>query len=164
MNTLVQYTIFMKATFKNIGVALCLLAMVMAVLLAVDKASDVAAINTKTYIKVTVVDENGIPVHNAQITVNGQSFFTDNKGVSPAIELTELTNCYDENIAAWRTTTVIAQKDGYVPSIVFNCVVYDAQTRKLTVKIYQKDSSELPCVTYVESPPEDYVKSLLKKN
>lgn len=153
----------MKATFKNIAVALSLLAMVMCILFAVDKASDVAAVSAKTFVKVTVVDESGQPVHNAQVTVNGQSFFTDNKGLSPNIEAVGLTNCYDADISQWHTTNVIVKKDGYVPSIVFNCVVYHAETRRLTVKIYRQDASELPCVTYVESPPDDYVKSLLNQ-
>lgn len=153
----------MKATFKNICVALSLLAMVMVVLLAIDKASSVAVAAPKTYVKVTVIDLDGKPVHKAKVSVGNQTFFTDNKGLSSSIELTDLTNCYDSAITEWHTATVIVTAEGYVPSIVFNCVLYDGQTRKLTVKAYPVDSSELSHVSYVESPPDEYVKSLLGK-
>ena len=153
----------MKATFKNIAVALSILAMVMVVLVAVDKASSVTAVNNKTYIKVTVVDLNDNPVHNAKVSICGVTFFTDNKGVSPSIEISEPTNCYDNAITDWATNNVVVNCEGYVPAIVFNCVTYVGQTRKLTVKIYPKDESELSYVSYVECPPDDYAKTLLSK-
>ena len=151
----------MKATLKGVAIALSILAMVIVILSAVDVANDVTVAASDTYIKVAVVDLNDSPVHNAKITVGDQSFFTDNKGLSPSIELARYTNCYDSAITEWGTVTVIIEKDGYAPTFVFNCVVYNGQTRKLTVKVYPQDSSELPYVSYVESPPDDYVKSLL---
>ena len=151
----------MKATLKGVAIALSILAMVIVILSAVDKANDVTVSATNTYVKVAVVDLNDTPVHNAKITVSGQSFFTDNKGLSPSIELSQYTNCYDSGITEWGTVTVVIEKDGYTPTFVFNCVVYNGQTRKLTVKVYPQDASELPYVSYVESPPDDYVKSLL---
>ena len=151
----------MKATLKGIAIALSILAMVIVVLSAVDAANNVTVSATDTYVKVAVVDLNDSPVHNAKITVGTQTFFTDNKGLSPSIELSEYTNCYDSSITEWGTVTVIIERDGYTPTFVFNCVVYGGQTRKLTVKVYPLDSSELPYVSYVESPPDDYVKSLL---
>ncbi|MCM1195317.1 MAG: hypothetical protein NC332_05235 [Firmicutes bacterium] len=151
----------MKATLKSVAIALSILAAVMAVLSAVEFSSDVVVSADKTYVKVTVVDLDGNPVHNAKVNVGGTEFYTDNKGMSPSIEIAQMVNCYDENVTEWFTATVTARKDGYVPAIVFNCVVYSGQTRKLTVKIYPDDASELPYVAYVESPPDDYVKTLL---
>ena len=153
----------MKATLKGVAIALSILAMVVVILSAVDAANNVTVSATDTYIKVAVVDLNDAPVHNAKVTVGQKSFFTDNKGLSPSIQLTQYTNCYDSSITEWGTVTVIIEKDGYTPTFVFNCVVYDGQTRKLTVKAYPQDASELPYVSYVESPPDDYVKSLLTK-
>lgn len=151
----------MKATLKGVAIALSILAMVIVVLSAVDAANDVTVSATDTYVKIAVVDLNDTPVHNAKITVGGQSFFTDNKGLSPSIQLTQFTNCYDSSITEWGTVTVIIEKEGYTPTFVFNCVVYDGQTRKLTVKVYPQDASELPYVSYVESPPDDYIKNLI---
>lgn len=151
----------MKATFKSIAIALSILAVVLVVLTAVDAYNDTTVSTTETHIKITVVDLNGIPVHNAQITVCGQTFYTDNKGLSPAIQIVNLNNCYDESITEWGTVTVVVQKDGYTPAFVLNSVVYTGQTRKLIAKIYPLDSSELPYVSYVESPPDNYLKSLL---
>lgn len=141
--------------------ALAILAVVISVLAAVDAKSDMAVAVSNTYIKIAVVDLDGAPVHNAKVTVGGVSFYTDNKGLSPSIELTTLTNCYDSAITEWGTVTVMVEKDGYVPTFVFNCVVYNGQTRKLTVKTYTQDGSELPYVSYVETPPDGYVQGLL---
>ena len=151
----------MKATLKGVAIALSILAMVIVILSAVDAANDVTVSATDTYVKIAVVDLNDEPVHNAGITIGAQNFFTDNKGLSPSIELSQYTNCYDSKITEWGTVTVIIEKDGYTPTFVFNCVVYAGQTRKLTVKVYPKDASELPYVSYVESPPDDYIQSLI---
>lgn len=150
----------MKATLKSVAAALTILALVLTVLTAVDKSA-ISASAKSTNIRVTVVGLDNLPVYNARVTVAGKTFYTDNKGVSPVIELEALTNCYDASVSEWGTATVAVTKEGFVPAIVFNCVCYSAQTRKLTVKIYRGDESELSCVTYVESPPDDYVKTLL---
>ena len=154
----------MKATLKNVAVALAILAMVVTVLAVVDKSADVTVSATNTYVKVTVVDLSNAPVHNAKVTIGAVSFFTDNNGVSPSIELGYFTNCYDTTITEWGTVTVIVEKEGYTPTFVFNCVVYNRQTRKLTVKIYENDASELPYVCYVENPPDDYLKGLIDRS
>lgn len=153
----------MKATFKSVALALSVLAMVVITLMVID-ANAIADVSAgKTYLRVNAVDLNNNPVHNAKVTVLGQSFNTDNKGLSPAMELSGLSNCYDENIAEWKTVTVVVSLDGYVTAVNFNCVVYVGQTRKLTVKLYPVDSSDLPYTVYVESPPDDYVKNLIAK-
>lgn len=151
----------MKATLKNVAAALCLLAMVIVVLTAIDRSVNTAVAIADTSIRVAVVDLNGATVHNAKVTVANGSFYTDDKGFSPSIEIEKLTNCYDGALTEWGTVTVIVEKDGYAPAIVLNCVCYKGQTRKLTVKIYPADGSELPYVTYVESPPDEYIKTLL---
>ena len=153
----------MKATLKSIAVALSILAMVIVILSAIDGANNVTVSATDTYVKVAVVDLDNAPVHNAKITIGEHSFYTDNKGLSPAIELANFSNCYDSAVTDWGTVTVLIEKDGYAPTFVFNCVVYSGQTRKLTVKIYGVDASDLPYVSYVESPPDEYLKSLLNK-
>lgn len=151
----------MRATFKNVAVALAILVVVVGVLAAVDSSRNVAVAVTNTYIRVAVVDLDGAPVHNAKVTVGEVSFYTDNKGLSPSIELGTLTNSYDATITEWGTVTVKVEKDGLVPTFVFNCVVYNGQTRKITVKTYAQDGSELPYVSYVESPPDSYIQGQL---
>ena len=154
----------MRATFKSVAVALAILAVVVGVLAAVDANSNMAVAVANTYIKIAVVDLDGSPVHNAKVTVGEVSFYTDNKGLSPSIELATLSNSYDATITDWGTVTVVVEKEGYVPTFVFNCVVYNGQTRKLTVKTYTQDGSELPYVSYVETPPDGYVQQLLGSN
>lgn len=154
----------MKTTLKNVAIVVVVLSMVLVVLTAIDKASDVGVSASKTAIKVTVVDLNNNPVHNAQVTIDGQTFFCDNNGNSPVIDVETLVNCYDKTITAWHTQTVVIKKDGYVPTVVLNCVLFDKETRKLTVKIYPSDQSTLPYVCYVETPPADYLNQLIGKN
>ena len=151
----------MKATLKGVAIALSILAMVIVVLSAVDKSNNVSVSASNSSVKVAVVDLDNAPVHNAKVVIGEQYFYTDNNGLSPSIELVGFTNSYDSTITEWGTVTVVIEKDGYTPTFVFNCVVYDGQTRKLTVKVYPQDASELPYVSYVESPPDDYIKSLL---
>ena len=133
-------------------------------LTAIDKASDIGVSASKTAIKVTVVDLDNNPVHNAVVNVDGKTFFCDNNGNSPLIELDNLTNCYDKNLTTWHTQTVVVTKDGFVPTVVLNCVVFDKETRKLTVKIYPNDQSNLPYVCYVETPLADYLEGLVGGN
>ena len=152
-----QYSSGMKTTFKNVAIVVVVLAMALVVLTAIDKASDIGVSASKTAIKVTVVDLDNNPVHNAVVTIGGNTFFCDNNGNSPVIQLQDLSNCYDKNISTWHTQTVVITKDGYVPTVVLNCVVFDKETRKLTVKIYPVDQSNLPYVCYVETPPSDYI-------
>lgn len=151
-----------KTTLKSVAIALSALAAVIIALTAVDGARNVSASVKDTSLKVTVVDLDGLPVHNAEVKVGEQSFFTDNKGSSPSVELAALTNSYDSTVTDWGTVTVKVTKEGYVPTFVFNCVVYRNDTRRLTVKIYPVDGTDLPYVTYVESPPDEYLKSLCK--
>ena len=151
-----------KTTLKSVAVAPSFLAATLLILTAVDGAMDIAASAKDTYLKVTVVDLDGLPVHNAKVMIGDQHFFTDNKGMSPSVQLNALSNCYDDAIADWGTVTVAVTCDGYTPSFVFNCIVYRSSTRRLTVKMYPSDGSELPYVSYVEAPPDDYIKSLLK--
>lgn len=151
----------MKATLKSVAAALSVLAVVIAVLMIVDADVTAQVAASKTYIKVTVVDLDDNPVHNATVTVGDVTFNTDNKGRSPAIELNALTNSYDPSIEEWKTATVIVRKEGFVTAVNFNCVAYVGQTRKLTVRLYNSDASDLPYVVYVESPPDEYVRGII---
>ena len=150
-----------KATFKNIAVSMIILSLVIVVLTTVDRVTDVTASMTDTYLRVTVLDLNDKPVSNAKVTVDGAKFSTDSKGLSPTVLLANMHNSYDSSITDWYTVNVQVQCDGYVSAVVFNCIVYNKQTRRLPARLYPRDESNLPYVCYVESPPSDYVKGIL---
>ncbi|MCM1289174.1 MAG: hypothetical protein NC132_00740 [Corallococcus sp.] len=153
----------MKATFRNTAFVLVILAAVLSVLAVTDRNNaEIKTAKTDTCVRLNVTDLDGNPVHNAKVTVCGETFFTDNKGLSPSIQILDPQNAFDNNVTDWHTVDVIIKKDGYVPTIMFNCVVYDKQTRKISVKIYPLDASDLPYVCYVESPPDDFVKDMIK--
>lgn len=156
----IQYCMI-KATFKSVAVALSFIAIMLLVLGVIDGRQNPTSAQPRTCIKVTVLDLDDQPVHNAEVTVGGRSFFTDNKGASPAIELNELANSYDSSITDWGTVTVAVRKQSYTPAFVFNCVVFASDTRRLTVRLYPRDGSDLPYVSYVESPPDSYIRQLL---
>ena len=150
-----------KTTTKSVAIALTVLAVVVSALVLADGLASKGTVANVTALRVSVVDLDGAPIHNAKVTVSKQSFFCDNKGRSPQIVPDKLVNAYDGAVADWYTVTVAVQADDFVPSVVFNCVVYLGQTRQLTVRMYPDDGSDLPVVTYVESPPSDYVKHIL---
>lgn len=151
-----------KANFKNIVISLLVLLVVITGLSVLDSVLQ-ASSEEATKIRVTVVDLLDKPVHNAEVCIGDLVFLTDNKGLSPTIELSYLQNAYDNAITSWCTVTVVAKREGFVPAVVVNCVVYRAQTRLLTIRLYQKDESDLPFVCYVESPPNDYLQNLVSK-
>lgn len=151
-----------KANFKNVAIVLSVLFVTLVFFAIFDEVSAVNVSESVTYLRVTVVDLNDKPVHGAEIGVGDVEFFTDNKGLSPTISLPFETNSYDSSITEWFTVNVVVTKEGYVPTVVVNCVVYDNQTRQLKVKVYPSDESDLPYVCYVESPPNDYLKSLIE--
>lgn len=151
-----------KTNFKNVAISLLILLVVITGLSVLDSVLQTSG-EESTKIRVTVVDLNDKPVHNAEIHIGDVVFLTDNKGLSPTIELDNLQNVYDNAISSWCTVTVVAKRDGFVPAVVVNCVVYCAQTRWLTIRLYQKDESDLPYVCYVESPPNDYLQDLVEK-
>lgn len=157
-----QYNICMKATLKNVTIALSILAVVVSVLLVYDAVA-LPASGKATYLRVTVVDLGGNPVHNAKVTMQNMCFLTDNKGRSPAFDASSLTNIYDETLSEWKTATIAVSCEGYVPAVALNCIVQTGQTRNVTVKLYRADDSDLPVVCYVESPPDAYLQSMFEK-
>ena len=113
-------------------------------------------------LKLRITDTNNQPVHNAKITIKetGKFFFTDENGISPNMQIDFLKNVYDENVNSWFCVTLLIEKQGFVNTVVFNCVVFCNTKRDFNVKIYQQDESDLPFVCYVESPPKNFINDL----
>lgn len=132
---------------------------------SIDAKNVNVATGSKTALKVYVLDLEDKGVHNAKVTIKGSgtSFNTDNKGISPAIEVSSVENYLDPLETEWFCITVLVEKKGYVNTVIVNCVIYTGQTRSLTVRIYSDDGSGLPVVCYVESPPQDYLQKLFDK-
>lgn len=149
----------MKTTLRNIVIAIAVLFVVVAVLYIVGGPT-VTVGKKPTQLRVYVVDTDGVPVIDARVCVDGVVVNSDVTGTANIVPK-QLSNRYDDKINEWFTADVVVVKDGFVPTVVVGCVMYTEQTRKLTVRIYAKDSSELPVVTYVESPPPQYLDSLI---
>lgn len=115
-----------------------------------------------TALKLKVTDLDGNAVSKAQITLVecGSSFFTDNNGLSPTMEVQISKTALNVN-EDWSTVTVVVSCEGFVTTVLFNCVVKDNQTRgDLTIRLFKLDQSELPYVAIVEVPPDDFIKNL----
>ena len=153
----------MRANFKNLPFALVMLAAILSVLAAVDRSNiGVQTSVADTCVRVTVLDLYGNVVPDAEVKVYDESFLTDGNGASSSIKIAKLINSYDDSITEWYTVNLVIIKDGYVPTVMFNCIVYRGKTRNISVKIYPEDASDLPYVSYVESPPDDYVREIIK--
>jgi hypothetical protein len=143
---------------------LAVLVVVVLTLSSIDRASSGNIDPAVTTLKVTVVDINDNVVHNAKITVvGGTSFFSDNKGMSPAIVVPNCANWYDSGIDEWFCVNVTVSKEGFVDTIVVGCVMYTGNLRSLTVRLFKADGSDLPYVCYVESPPDSYMQGVFGK-
>lgn len=153
----------MKATLKNVSVALAILAVVVAALAICDDSlpSVSSAGNAATYVRVCVTDLQGMSVHNARVTVLGQTFCTDNNGRSPLIDVSSAGNAYDSAAVGWKTVTAVVCCEGYVAAVALNYTVLCGETRNVTVKVYPVDASDLPYVCYVEAPPAEYMQQLI---
>ena len=142
---------------------MCVMVALLVFVQILDNSLSVSASQGQS-IRVIVTDINDRAVHNALVTVESHDgFYTDNNGYSPVIRLDGVENSYDKSITDWYTVTVTVSIEGYVDTVVLNCVVYAQQTRTLNVRIYPVDSSELSVVCYVESPPDSYLQSLFAK-
>ena len=110
-----------------------------------------------TALKLKVTDLDGNAVSKAQITLVecGSSFFTDNNGLSPTMEVQISKTALNVN-EDWSTVTVVVSCEGFVTTVLFNCVVKDNQT----IRLFKLDQSELPYVAIVEVPPDDFIKNL----
>lgn len=148
----------MKYVLRSICVALLVFAaFVVTALIVESKTASVSV--APTQLRVHAEDLDGKPVVGAKVCACGVSVVTDVTG-DATIVVSEPTNRYVAS-ANWCAADVVVVKDGFVPTVVVGCVYYVEQTRKLTVRMYQRDDSELPMVTYVESPPADYLKNLI---
>jgi len=157
----------MKLTRKNLLLALAFLALCVTGAVFADgarKATQTSA-QGQTSVRVEVVDESGAPLHNATVKVQGvdNRFLTDDKGNSPVIETGARRNAVDATQTEWYCVNVLIEKEGYVPTFLINVVVISGQTRLVKAKVYADDDSHLPYVCYVESPPDDYLRSLVGK-
>ena len=163
MRICAPYNINMRVTVKNFIVSMCVMVALLVFVQILDNSLSVSASQGQS-IRVIVTDINDRAVHNALVTVESHGgFYTDNNGYSPVIRLDGVENSYYKSITDWYTVTVTVSIEGYVDTVVLNCVVYAQQTRTLNVRIYPVDSSELSVVCYVESPPDSYLQSLFAK-
>lgn len=66
------------------------------------------------------------------------------------------------DLPPYGTVTLIVTKQGYLPTILSDCIVYLNADRKLTVNLFPNDGSlEVGYVTLCESPSDEWVRSLL---
>lgn len=60
----------------------------------------------------------------------------------------------------WFGVTVVFKKDGYLPLVIFNFVLYDKKQRQATVTMFKNDGS-LPYCAYVEIPSKEEIRRII---
>jgi len=149
------------SAFFRVIVPILIISIIVATLAAVDNARGVYNDKNNTLLCVTVINLDGQAVEGATITIieTGQKFVTDKQGKTMPIPISRSVVAQYE----WFHVTLTIKAKNFVDTIMINCAVYDDITRYLTVKIYPIDGSFLPYVVYTESPPDDYIRSILEK-
>ncbi len=147
---------------KKFKAFVCIITVLCLFFCLVGCGKDRSAGKSITALKIKVTDLDGNAISKAQIKLveSGASFFTDNNGLSPTMEIQISKTALNVN-ESWSTVTVVVSREGFVTTVLFNCVVPDNQTRgDLTIRLFKLDQSELPYVAIVEVPPDDFIQSL----
>lgn len=147
------------SSFLRVIIPIFLLSLIVFTLAALDTSRGVYNDKTKTLLCVTVQDLDGLPVGGATVTVieTNQKFTTDKQGKTAFIPLKK-TAPNGEN---WFTVTLTVKAEGFVDTVLFDCVVYDDASRMVAIRIYPFDGSPLPYVAYTETPPDAYIRRIL---
>lgn len=114
-----------------------------------------------TSVQFCVTDLGGIPIKNAVVTVKEDNIvnLTDEEGNTPQFLVAVAHNSINKN-EDWFGVTVTVTAEGYVPMVIFNCIVYESKTRQVVVRLFDDDGT-LPYAAYVEIPTEEIIRKLL---
>ena len=120
----------------------------------------------QTYLRVKVCDLRENELEGVRVTVLEQNlvFYTDPIGRTPKILME---NRVDETADAaggnWFCVTLIFEKQGYVPTVLYRCVVTRGAFRDgATVHLLTREQTSSPFVTLVEAPPDAWTEQLLQ--
>lgn len=154
----------MKSNWKVILIASVLLVNIVLGFMLIDSNVTGGKVTQATTLKVVVVDENNQKVEGATVAVlqTNLKFETNNLGQTKSIEVPTVPNWYDSKIKSWFCVNVAITHPNYVDTLVVGCVLTEGKLRILQVKVFEVDDSGLPYVSYVESPPDSYLKDIFK--
>ena len=118
-----------------------------------------------TSVRFRVTDLNDHPLFHAEVSLpeHDLTFFTDNNGYTPKISLPVTQSGLSEKLNTdWFPVTVCARRDGFVPTVLFHCILYRSRFRDgPTLRLFSQAETSAPFVAIVETPPDDWTKDFL---
>ena len=120
-------------------------------------------------VRFTILDiEDNKPVYNACICIPEANayFYTDNNGNTPLMEVPVLPNEYYNKTLKrnFGEITVLIYKEGYIDYILLNFTVKENEVRQgVKLLLYKKENSEQDFISIVETPDNNWIKSLIEK-
>ena len=118
------------------------------------------------HLRIKVVDAyNLIPIEKALVSIaeSDASLVTDASGVVFFQGLPLKTEKAKFGIPKkdWDECTLICQKEGYRPSVLFYAQVYKNKVRRLTLYLFPEELDDTEIITISETPDEEWVKELV---
>ena len=121
-----------------------------------------------TSVRFRITDLGGNALARAEVVLPEQDlvFYTDNNGYTPKILIPVSLNGLSEKLDTdWFPVTVYARCEGYVPTILFHCILYRSRFRDgPTIRLFTPQETSAPYVAIVETPPDDWTEEFLNGN
>ena len=118
------------------------------------------------HLRVKVVDAyNLVPIEEAFVSVaeKDASAITDSSGIAyfQGLPLKIQAAKFGIPEKNWDEFTLICQKDGYRPSVLFYTQVYENKVRRLTLYLFPEELDDTEIITMSESPDQEWIKELV---
>lgn len=118
------------------------------------------------HLRVKVVDAYNLsPIQDALVSVaeNDVSLVTDDSGVAYfqdlSLDIRKANGRMPE--INWAERTLICQKEGYRPSVLFYAQVYESKVRRLTLYMFPQELEDTEIITISETPDEEWIRKLV---
>lgn len=118
------------------------------------------------HLRVKVVDAYDlVPIEDAYVSVAEKdvSIVTDSSGIAyfQGVPLKTHTEKHGIPEKSWDEFTLICQRDGYRPSVLFHARIYESKVRRLTLYLFPEELDDTEIITMSESPDEEWTKELV---
>jgi hypothetical protein len=114
-----------------------------------------------TSVQFCVTDLEGNPIKDAVVTIKeeGKTDTTDSEGNTTQLVVRVVHNDINKN-EDWFGVTVTVKAEGFVPMVIFNCILYESKMRQVNLRLFNDDGT-LPYTAYVEIPAVEIIRKLL---
>lgn len=156
----------MRKKLSFIIAAVVAISLAIANIIVVSNAANLEIPPIITSVRIKVTDTNNTAIKNAKVIILDDDiyFYTDNNGFTPIIDVVFVPNKLDAN-ANWSTISILIIKDGYVPTLLYDCVIYNGRVRNgPTITMLTPSQTQSKIITIVETPPDEWTEKLIERN